>query len=107
MEHINKNEDFDSELYCTDESFKCYEFGKCYNDDNLFIPLLAFDGTGVKHPPKDFICCQCLGIQFKENNPYDEFGFDKEGVNKDTGRKWGKDGYDVNGFNKRGIHKLT
>ena len=46
-----------------------------------FIPLLAFDGTGVKHPPKDFICCQYLGISFKENNPYDEFGFDKEGVN--------------------------
>ena len=107
MEHINKNEDFDSELYCTDESFKCYECGKWYNNDNLFIPLLAFNGTGVKHPPKDFICCQCLGISFKENNPYDEFGFDKEGVNKDTGRKWGKDGYDVNGFNKRGIHKLT
>ena len=39
--------------------------------------------------------------------PYDEFGFDKDGIHKDTGRKWGLDGYDVNGFNRRGIHKIT
>lgn len=39
--------------------------------------------------------------------PYDEVGFDKDGVHKDTGRKWNNDGYDVNGFNRRGIHKTT
>ena len=107
MEQSYKHEDNGIGLFETDDSFKCYECGKWFNNDNLYTPLLAFNGTGVKHTPQDFICCQCVGIKVKEKKHYDEYGFDKDGVNKDTGRKWGLDGYDVNGFNKRGIHKIT
>ena len=107
MEQLFKNVEIDTEFYCTDESFKCYECGKWFNNDNLFTPLLAFSGTGVKLSPKDFICCKCVGITDTKKKSYDELGFDKYGIHKDTGRKWGLDGYDVNGFNKRGIHKVT
>ena len=107
MEQFNKHVEFGKDYYCTDEYFKCYECGKWFNNDNLLTPLLAFAGTGVKHSPKDFICCQCVGITTTKKMPYDELGFDKDGIHKDTGRKWGLDGYDVNGFNRRGIHKIT
>ena len=107
MEQFNKHVEFGKDYYCTDEYFKCYECGKWFNNDNLFTPFLAFTGTGVKHSPKDFICCQCVGITTTKKMPYDEFGFDKDGIHKDTCRKWGLDGYDVNGFNRRGIHKIT
>ena len=37
----------------------------------------------------------------------DENGFNKKGINKDTGTDRDLKGYDIDGFNKKGYHKDT
>jgi hypothetical protein len=37
----------------------------------------------------------------------DKYGFDKNGIHKETGTKLDKDGYDKDGFDKYRIHKLV
>ncbi len=92
----------DCESFLRDGTFKCFKCAKWFDDRCLNALLLTFGG---KPSPKNYICWKCSG--FPEEMPYDELGFDKDGVHKDTGRKWNTDGYDVNGFNRRGIHKIT
>lgn len=38
---------------------------------------------------------------------YDEYGFNKEGINKETGTSYDLEGYDRQGFNKNGTHRDT
>lgn len=92
----------DCESFLRDGSFKCFKCGKWFDDSCLNAFALKFGGKPV---PENYICWVCSG--WLDEMPYDELGFDKDGVHKDTGRKWNTDGYDVNGFNRRGIHKIT
>lgn len=91
-----------SESFQTDKSFKCFKCGKWFDYECLNGFFIMFGG---KPRPQEYICLSCSGLP--DDMPYDELGFNKDGVHKDTGRKWDSDGYDVNGFNKRGIHKMT
>ncbi len=88
--------------FLADKSFKCFKCGKWFDDSCLNALALKFGGKPV---PENYICLVCSG--WLDEMPYDELRFDKDGVHKDTGRKWNKAGYDVNGFNRRGIHKIT
>ena len=88
--------------FLADKSFKCFKCGKWFDDSCLNALALKFGGKPV---PENYICLVCSG--WLDEMPYDELRFDKDGVHKDTGRKWNKAGYDVNGFNRRSIHKIT
>jgi len=60
----------------------------------------VFDGDGYRFGFNK------LGINKDTGTKYDKEGCDKEGINKDTGTKYNKEGYDKEGYNAKGQKRL-